>query len=419
MPFQKPKKEDLDLIRAKMLNPEEVPDDTIGVVHQLMADNEITSYNSVLSDEILQDFAFSLNEGRGGRTIPLQFNHARGYIPIGRSYRGEVVEVQGKKTSYGAPYKMLKGSFYGLKSGRQHVAKPGFITDNLSSFAIEDLAQKYHAGLLPAGSVGFKPNSAVCGVCSRDFGHADCEHSPGKSYEGRKAFVVLGAKNSAGAKGGVLMEYSFVGQGAVESAGPLREYVFSKDGDDIERLQFELGSDADSEAAAAAPQPSGTEIPTNITEHFLGNPGRMAEEMAYTLFKQAAIELDLKTAREEARELARQVDVLKAELSQATQDKNTLQEQLGKNVLDGKNVLVKIAKENHIRAFGQCPPEDLERYESLDPAGLMQVCADLANKFVELFASAKEQHEGTQGVEPEYNRVSKTASALAGRKSRR
>lgn len=217
----------------------------------------------------------------------------------------------------------------------------------------------------------------------------------------------------------MLMEYSFVGQGAVESAGPLREYVFSKDGDDIERLQFELGSDADSEAAAAAPQPSGTEIPTNITEHFLGNPGRMAEEMAYTLFKQAAIELDLKTAREEARELARQVDVLKAELSQATQDKNTLQEQLGKNVLDGKNVLVKIAKENHIRAFGQCPPEDLERYESLDPAGLMQVCADLANKFVEVFASAKEQHEGTQGVEPEYNRVSKTASALAGRKSRR
>lgn len=403
MSFPKPTDREWELILSKVPNKDGINREDIGVVRHRMADNDITSYNSVLSDNLMGQFRQDMVNGRGGRGVPLQLNHETyKMLPLGRSFDAKIKEEEGKKTSDGRAYKALYGSFYVVQSGNE-LAPSGSMLGGGISFDMESLAKKYSAGILAAGSVGFSVKKAECSICGQHPFSDDCEHAPGKKYDGKTCYTLLGnVKKNPGA----LREYSLVTSGAVEQAEIVENYNYSEEEPskthslffDIEPeredtpVEGELkvtSSDSDSKNDVVLKVPVEWGEPKKAHSIPMVTPEPSAESDYIKQLAQAQVQLTFSQAREEE---------YKKELDRVIKLNNELTEKLNKfesfdereKVLDEfQAAIVEEIKGLHVKANGQCPDEELEKYDSMTITELSEARESLAKAFVTTFIKSR------------------------------
>lgn len=121
---------------------------------------------------------------------------------VARIYDTELVSDTGLTTSYGAPYKYLKGYAYMVR------------TD-----ANADLITEIDAGIKNKVSVSCSAGSCKCSVCGKELRGAaeSCGHIPGEAYDGAICHRILDGINDA-------YELSFVAVPAQTDAGVTKKF---------------------------------------------------------------------------------------------------------------------------------------------------------------------------------------------------
>ncbi len=112
-----------------------------------------------------------------------------------RLYRTEVLPDDGM-TAAGEPRMFLKGYAYMLRSGKN-----------------ADLIDEIEAGIKKEVSVGCSMGRKVCSICGRE----NCEHQPGRTYDGRLCYFTLCDPTDA-------YEWSFVAVPAQRNAGIIKSF---------------------------------------------------------------------------------------------------------------------------------------------------------------------------------------------------
>lgn len=151
--------------------------------------NEIDRDFERFSDEALDEMAGLFV----GKTI-IQNHDPSSENQVARIYDTEVVE-DSKQTSYGEPYKYLKGYAYMVR------------TDGNA-----DLIKEIDAGIKREVSVGCATSKRFCSICGADMVTSECEHRKGKEYDGKMCCHILDGVTDA-------YELSFVAVPAQPEAG--------------------------------------------------------------------------------------------------------------------------------------------------------------------------------------------------------
>jgi hypothetical protein len=174
------------------------------VFPNMMIDDQVTSYSSVLSPALLH--TFQKNAQRG---VALLMNHNNRELPVGRSFDAEI--RQDTNPENGQPITSLYGSFY-FDLGRN--TQGGITTD--------DIGKGIDAGTTFDTSIGFNADHWDCSICGSDIRDwYSCEHVPGEKYVVTKngmdsvetCLVIVGADGA-----GELLENSLVYAGACNRA---------------------------------------------------------------------------------------------------------------------------------------------------------------------------------------------------------
>lgn len=162
---------------------------------------------------------------------PVQTHHSDDQDPVGRVIKAEYIDISAsvterinnKKKDFFT--KFTPDSFNSFTDGRMpYIESVNFICDFLNKkdsllddpdfqglgyilitaqISDSDAIQKILDGRYLTGSVGLTTDRAVCSVCKQDWTDSGkCEHTPGKRYDGVKAFIITGDL--------VYDEYSFV-----------------------------------------------------------------------------------------------------------------------------------------------------------------------------------------------------------------
>lgn len=112
-----------------------------------------------------------------------------------RIYETFVTEKEGEVQSLGEPYRVLEAKVYMVKTAGNR-----------------DLILEIEGGIKKEVSVGCSMASATCSICGKDRKKEDCNHIPGKSYNGELCHTVLSDAIDA-------YEWSFVAVPAQKRAG--------------------------------------------------------------------------------------------------------------------------------------------------------------------------------------------------------
>ena len=123
---------------------------------------------------------------------------------VARIYATEVVD-SGKLMKSGEPYLQLVAHCYMVRTASN-----------------ADLITEIKAGIKKEGSVGFRPSSSICSICSTDNAKNYCRHWPGRSYdkEGGKAVCTFKLDGVSDA-----YEFSLVAVPAQRKAGVSKSYT--------------------------------------------------------------------------------------------------------------------------------------------------------------------------------------------------
>ena len=209
----RPTKEQLEKINR--LSKVELTEDDVYVFHNLMIDNAVTSYYTIVHENLLRKFSVDVKKGVG-----LILSHDSSKLPIGRSFDSTLVEEWDEET--GEALKSLYGDFY-IALGRN--TESGMTTD--------DIVRGIDSGTIFATSIGFSAKTMKCSICGHDIRSWDCPHWPGKEYiveneEGVGETVTCCA--IIGEDGvGELIENSLVYAGACSRASIVNEYSKGND----------------------------------------------------------------------------------------------------------------------------------------------------------------------------------------------
>lgn len=166
--------------------------------------NEIDRDFERFSDEALDEMAGLFV----GKTI-IQNHDPSSENQVARIYDTEVVE-DSKQTSYGEPYKYLKGYAYMVR------------TDGNA-----DLIKEIDAGIKREVSVGCATSKRFCSICGADMLTSECEHRRGKEYDGKMCCHILDGVTDA-------YELSFVAVPAQPEAGVTAKNYKDKGGPTME-----------------------------------------------------------------------------------------------------------------------------------------------------------------------------------------
>ncbi len=178
--------------------------ENVYVFPNMMIDDQVTAYSSVISPALLQ--TFQKNAQRG---VALLMNHNNRQLPVGRSFDAEIRYDTDSET--GRPITSLYGDFY-IDLGRN--TQGGISTD--------DVGKGIDAGTTFDTSIGFNAEHWDCSICGNDIRNwFSCEHIPGEKYVISKngmdtietCLVIVGADGA-----GELLENSLVYAGACNRA---------------------------------------------------------------------------------------------------------------------------------------------------------------------------------------------------------
>lgn len=204
----RPTKEQLEKINR--LSKVELTEDDVYVFRNLMIDNAVTSYYTIVHENLLRKFSVDVKKGVG-----LILSHDSSKLPVGRSFDSTLVEEWDEETE--EALKSLYGDFY-IALGRN--TESGMTTD--------DIVSGIDSGTIFATSIGFSAKTMKCSICGHDIRSWDCPHWPGKEYiveneEGVGETVTCCA--IIGEDGvGELIENSLVYAGACSRASIVNEY---------------------------------------------------------------------------------------------------------------------------------------------------------------------------------------------------
>jgi hypothetical protein len=119
---------------------------------------------------------------------------------VARIYRTEVITEGDKLTSFGEPYRYLKGHAYMLRTAEN-----------------EPLIAAVEGGIKKETSVGVSVARSVCSICGQELGGAGCSHVKGEEYGGKLCFAQLDGAVDA-------YEWSFVAVPAQKNAGVIKKF---------------------------------------------------------------------------------------------------------------------------------------------------------------------------------------------------
>lgn len=161
----------------------------------VLCDNEIDRDNEHFSDDALDKLA-ELFVGVTG----IYDHEPSAKNQVARIYSCKAESVEGKVTSYGAPYKRV-------------VAK-AYIPICKSS---EDLIKMLDSGIKKEVSVGCGIKECVCSICGEDMRASRCSHIKGRMYDGKLCCGVLKEPTDA-------YEWSFTAVPAQREAGVIKSF---------------------------------------------------------------------------------------------------------------------------------------------------------------------------------------------------
>lgn len=188
----------------------ELTEDDVYVFPSMMIDNAVTSYYTIVHENLLRKFSSDVKKGIG-----LLLAHDSSKLPVGRSFDSTLVEEWDETT--GNILKSLYGDFY-IALGRN--TGSGMTTD--------DIAKGIDSGTIFDTSIGFKAKTMKCSICGHDIRSWDCWHYPGNEYiienedgvgETVTCYVIIGEDGE-----GELIENSLVYAGACDRATIVNEY---------------------------------------------------------------------------------------------------------------------------------------------------------------------------------------------------
>lgn len=209
----RPTKEQLEKINR--LSKVELTEDDVYVFHNLMIDNAVTSYYTIVHENLLRKFSVDVKKGVG-----LILSHDSSKLPIGRSFDSTLVEEWDEETE--EVLKSLYGDFF-IALGRN--TESGMTTD--------DIVSGIDSGTIFATSIGFSAKTMKCSICGHDIRSWDCPHWPGKEYiveneegvgETVTCYAIIGEDGV-----GELIENSLVYAGACSRASIVNEYSKGND----------------------------------------------------------------------------------------------------------------------------------------------------------------------------------------------
>ena len=190
-------------------------EDDVYVFRSMMIDNAVTSYYTIVHENLLRKFSADVKRG-----IALLLSHDSNKLPVGRSFDSMLVEEWDAET--GNILKSLYGDFY-IPLGRK--TESGMDTD--------DIIRGIDTGTIFDTSIGFRAKSMKCSICGNDIRSWDCPHMPGKEYivenengvgEAVTCHVIIGEDGE-----GELIENSLVYAGACPRATIVNEYSNGND----------------------------------------------------------------------------------------------------------------------------------------------------------------------------------------------
>lgn len=194
-------------------------EDDVYVFRSMMIDNAVTSYSTIIHENLLRKFSADVRRGVG-----LLLSHDSNKLPVGRSFDSMLVEDWDERT--GETLKSLYGDFY-IALGRN--TESGMTTD--------DITKGIDSGTIFDTSIGFSAKTMKCSICGADIRSWDCWHYPGKEYivdnedgvgETVTCYAIIGEDGV-----GELIENSLVYAGACTRATIINEY--SKENDNVSK----------------------------------------------------------------------------------------------------------------------------------------------------------------------------------------
>ena len=211
--MSKPNREQLEKINR--FTRSELTEDDVYVFPNMMIDNAVTSYHTIVHENLLRKFSADVKRGVG-----LLLSHDSNKLPIGRSFDATLIEDWDETT--GETLKSLYGDFY-IALGRN--TESGMTTD--------DIANGIDTGTIFDTSIGFSAKSMKCSICGEDVRTWNCPHFPGRDYivenedgvgETLTCYVIIGEDGV-----GELIENSLVYAGACSRATIVNEYSMGND----------------------------------------------------------------------------------------------------------------------------------------------------------------------------------------------
>ncbi len=181
----------------------------------VLCDNEVDRDNEHFSDEALDKLA-QLFVGVTGI-----YDHTpSAKNQVARIYSCAVEQVDGRKTSYGEPYRRLVARAY--------------IPRCKSS---EELIAMLDSGIKKEVSVGCGIGECVCSICGEDLRTGACSHVKGRRYGGKLCCGVLKEPTDA-------YEWSFIAVPSQREAGVIKSFTYPGDISGILNAQKLLDEEA-------------------------------------------------------------------------------------------------------------------------------------------------------------------------------
>lgn len=203
-----PKATSEQLVKINRFTQVPLTEEQVYVFPNMMIDNAVTSYFSIVHPNLLSKFQEDAIKG-----VALLTNHNHYQLPVGRSFDASMTYEVGDD---GNSTVSLVGMHY-IDLGRN--TQSGMTTD--------DITKGIDAGTIFDTSVGFNSKSWECSICENDIRNWRlCEHVPGHKYavqrEGKDVvetcYVITGKDGN-----GELLENSLVYAGACKRATIIKE----------------------------------------------------------------------------------------------------------------------------------------------------------------------------------------------------
>ncbi len=194
-----------DLKKINELTRREFGEEELYTFPVTLCDNEIDRDGEAFSNAALEQMK-KLFVGKTGI-----FDHdPKGNNQTARIYDTEVITENEKLTSYGEPYKFLRGKAYTVR------------TDENKSLIAE-----IDAGIKKEVSVSCSAAKRICSVCGAS-AESGCEHIKGRVYDGKSCYHILDDITDA-------YEWSFVAVPAQINAGVTKKYEPEKEENALEK----------------------------------------------------------------------------------------------------------------------------------------------------------------------------------------